>query len=1373
MSRKSIQISISKMVKTNASYFKKAAPTTLAIALASAAFLPALTSSTPESAVGLSVLSGLGTEFLKDIIKNVLAKLGKKKDEEILQELEDDFLKKWNAPGKTGVAFRQELSQFLQRNGIIQMAMEAAPQDARDGMAQSLAELANQFNEFGWVLDEIRETMADIQKRQVEQLATQHEQLELQREQLAKTNLLLKLQREHKKKSAPVIPQNQTEDPPPADIPCPYKGLASFQPEDAEYFFGREELTAQLLARLAGTTFLGVIGPSGSGKSSLVRAGLVPALWNGEIPGSADWKVLILRPGSSPLEEIAVRVALQSGISTASLLTDLRRDADALRLAIQQYLVGQSEDAKFVLVIDQFEELFTQCENEDERAQFIAALVTAAQSTAGRMIVILTLRADFYGHCAAYPDLAALLSANQVLIGAMSMDELRRAVSMPAERVGLALEPGLVEMVLQDAQGEAGALPMVSHVMMETWKNRRGHWLKVDAYRAFGGMHQAIAITADTVYSAFSDIERERVREIFLRLTHLDENGAADEYHDTRRRIPLSDLIPANEDQQDTEHLLDILTNARLVVKDTGRGNSPEIEIAHEALIRHWDRLRNWLNEDRDALRLRQGISEAARDWHNSGSDESLLNHRGARLELALSIRVNPRHGLNSIEQAYLDNCKALRERERQSSTRRRLYIAAGIFTAIILIMAILAGWGWTSSENSQLLVHQIATANSAKATAVSEGNFRATAQVIAETQTDIAVSRQLGLQSILMKELQPDLAMLLSVAALKTKNTVEAKVSLLDNLSYRPTLSAYLNNKNANVSTIVFSPDGKTLASGLVDGTILLWDIETLQPLSPPLIGHTTYVNALEYSPDGQTVVSSACNQSNSWEGCTESEIIFWDIVNSKQKGSSIIDKKLVRDLIFHPDGNKVAAIVDTFPTGSFLFIWDMETIQVIHEIPFVSSEYGMPGIPLSKDWKWLFSGNQIWNIQNFQPSGTPIELPPNLSYPAIAIFNATGEIFILKNEQKITFWDFKAQQILGEQFLSGEDRVDDTRIMAISTDGKILATGDRRGNIKLWNTTTHEPIGESLQVNQGISDIAFSPDNTILASSSYGRNEIILWDLNRRYHPMATPISENKSIRNNIAISPDGKTMVTDDLRESKIYLRSTDNPNQISAIEIQNTWKTIVDMTISTDNQSLAVLGCKAIDPEIGCTVSEITIWNLSTLEKITDIPTSELNVNNLLFSPTGNILIANGCDTLSSDLAQCVPGKILVWDAQTYNSKREPVVGHENNIVSMVFDAQNNRLVTGNNDGSIVFWDIETFIPLEKIVVGKNSISSLAFNEKGNVLAAGINADKKIFLWDTVIRRKRFRIVVNFGHAKTRKLPPGRQRIRNPRASYSPR
>ncbi len=437
---------------------------------------------------------------------------------------------------------------------------------------------------------------------------------------------------------------------------CPFKGLASFEPSDADYFFGRERLIAELVARLVGATFLGIVGPSGSGKSSVLRAGLLPALAGGVLPGSERWRRVLIRPGERPVEELR------------------RMFASGAKDPLAEALDALAADERIVLAVDQLEELFTACTDNGQRATFVEMLARASADPQGRAIVVVAVRADFYGRFAAFPKLAELLGANDVLVGPMQASELRRAVELPASRVGLKVEQELAEALVDDVEGEPGALPLLSTALLELWQKRQDNALTAAAYRESGGVHGAVARLAEGTYARIPDEQKPLVRAIMLRLVGEGEGDAA-----VRRRAQLAELDLGRN--QDAEHVLTILADSRLVTVSEG-----SVEVAHEALLREWPRLREWIEEDAQGRRLRRHITQAATEWDTAGRDQSEL-YRGARLAAALDWSTDHALELNELEREFVSRePRRLRgETKRVRRTNRRL---RGLLIGVAVLLA-------------------------------------------------------------------------------------------------------------------------------------------------------------------------------------------------------------------------------------------------------------------------------------------------------------------------------------------------------------------------------------------------------------------------------------------------------------------------------------------------------------------------------------------------------------------------------------------------------------------------------------------------------------------------------------------------------------
>jgi energy-coupling factor transporter ATP-binding protein EcfA2 len=470
---------------------------------------------------------------------------------------------------------------------------------------------------------------------------------------------------------------------------CPYRGLEVFNEEQAEFFFGREADVALVVEKLTTSRFLAVLGPSGSGKSSLLRAGLLPAVRGGILPGSEAWGIRVLSPGPRPLTSLAAQMTHQfSEAPIHQTLDRLREDARSLDLAASVALSERPSSERVLLVIDQFEELFTLCSDEDERTGFLANLLYAATIPGGRMVVVIGMRADFYHRCAPYPDLRVLVADQQSLVGPLDTEGLRRAIEEPARRVGLEFEAGLTETMMAEVGAHPGSLPLLEHVLLEVWRRRRGTMLTLEAYVASGGVEGALAQRANAIYTGLSPNQRQIARRVLLRLVQPGEGA-----EDTRRRAEIGELLGL-EEEDDFEAVLRALADQRLVT--TGRdeiSGARVVDITHEALVRGWPELRAWISEDREALRAQRHLTDAATEWDRRGRQDNDL-YGGARLAYW--------HGrdaseLTEVERAFLaagrgrDVRQAWRAGAAKLRSTTRLLVAAMIVLAILAAMPVLA----------------------------------------------------------------------------------------------------------------------------------------------------------------------------------------------------------------------------------------------------------------------------------------------------------------------------------------------------------------------------------------------------------------------------------------------------------------------------------------------------------------------------------------------------------------------------------------------------------------------------------------------------------------------------------------------------------
>ncbi len=610
----------------------------------------------------------------------------------------------------------------------------------------------------------------------------------------------LELIRERTRRFEPEAPESTRRTTPTI---CPYKGLAAFEGVDADYYFGRERLVAELVARLVGNRFLGLVGASGSGKSSALRAGLLPALAAGVLPGSEGWLQVTMRPGEHPLAELAR--ALERAREGAD---DLAADAEG---RLTGALAGLAEGQELVLAVDQFEEVFSLTRDESERGAFVDLLTSQRRG----LKVVVTLRADHYGHSAPYAALARLMGASHVIVGPMAPAELEAVIEAPARRVGLSVEPGLVKELIADAGAEPGVLPLLSTALLELWQARESGRLTLAAYHAGGGLRGAVARLAEAAYGELSPGQAAVARSVFLRLA-----GPGEAEGVVRRRVSLAEL---DVDRDPTvADVLARLTAARLLT--TGDGY---VEVAHEALLREWPRVRAWLEEDAAGRRLRLHLIGAVRDWEQRGREPADL-YRGARLSSALDWAAEHQVEVNSAERDFLEESRVASEREveRERRTNRRL---RGLLAGAALLLVVAAGAGVAALTQANSANEQATLAQQREKEALA-------ARQEAESSARFARSRELAASSISVLDKDPSLSKLLAVAAADlVPPDIDIESALHAAWAADATIARYALPKDEPIDDLWtdLSPDGRRIVmsggpGGTLSGELAVADLAT-----------------------------------------------------------------------------------------------------------------------------------------------------------------------------------------------------------------------------------------------------------------------------------------------------------------------------------------------------------------------------------------------------------------------------------------------------------------------------------------------------------------------------------------------------------------
>ncbi|HSZ30685.1 MAG TPA: WD40 repeat domain-containing protein, partial [Pseudonocardiaceae bacterium] len=721
---------------------------------------------------------------------------------------------------------------------------------------------------------------------------------------------------------------------------CPYPGLASFERTQARWFFGRDQLTAKLITRLDARLRTGgvqvVVAPSGAGKSSLLRAGLLPKLEDGALPGSRRWPTIVFTPTAHPLAALATQIAALTGADPATLTGQLAADSRRCVEVLRGHLGHQDGETHVVVIVDQFEELFTLCADERQRRTFIDSLTQLASPRSGTDadahplgLVVVAVRADFYAPCANDPDLRAALEDNPLVVGPMSDTELREAILYPAREVGLDVEPGLVELLLRDLAGtadtsgvtsyEAGRLPLLAHALRATWQQRHGHTLTVEGYRSTGGIHDAVATTAESVFTGLDPAGQHAARTLFLRLIKIGDGT-----EDTRRRVAHTDLL-RGLDPGSALLVVDAFTQGRLLTQD-----QDTTEITHEALLRAWPRLRQWIDTDRAGNLIRQELEEATALWTRDHRDTAAL-YRGSRLDAARAWATSTSREADLSPTAF-EFLTASTHQERRATRLRR---------AALVVLSVLA---LLVSGAAALAFQQRATAQSERDTAIFN---QITAQADRLRSTDVSLAAQLDLTAYRMQPKNPDLY----TALLTTGNTA---------------LSTPLTGHTDWVNSVAFSPDGHTLASGSSDQTVRLWNVTDPAhptPLSQPLTGHTNAVRAVAFTPDGRILAS----------GSSDGTVRLWNV--SHPAHPTPVGQPLtghtnpVTSVAFSPDGRTLAS----GSSDQTVRLWTVS--DPAHLTPLGQPLHGhtdsVNAVAFSSDGHTLASGSwdqtvRLWNVSD-----------------------------------------------------------------------------------------------------------------------------------------------------------------------------------------------------------------------------------------------------------------------------------------------------------------------------------------------------------------------------------------------------------------------
>jgi WD40 repeat protein/DNA-binding SARP family transcriptional activator len=1067
---------------------------------------------------------------------------------------------------------------------------------------------------------------------------------------------------------------------------CPYKGLARFESEDSAYFFGRERLVATLTARLVGATLVVVTGPSGSGKSSVVRAGLLPALAHGVLPGSDTWRLITMTPGAHPVHELQRRL-------------------------------GPSVDdsGRQILFVDQFEELFA-VRDESERATFVSemlGLLAREPPTA----IILAVRSDELGHCAAYPELAERITGNDVLIGPMSDRELARAIEGPAARAHLRVEAGLAETVIGDVADRPAALPLLSTALLETWERRRGATLTVAGYRDAGGVEGAVARLAESAYARLSPGQQKAARRILLHLADVDPGRPPD----IRRRVAVSEVVA--DDDADAGVALDVLVGRRLLSLGDGT-----VEVTHEALLREWPRLREWLQADVEGRRLHHQLASQAVQWEESGRHPSELL-RGPRLSAALEWAEAHDEDLNAREETFLAESNALAQRE-VIEARRRADEQLRVNHRLRRRMALLAVVAIVAVVASGVAVFQ-----------------RGRAEVAARR----ADALRLATTAVAIPPDQLDHALLVARQAWQLDDSTETRSALLTLLLRSPRLSRFLPGLTTRVDAADVSPDGSTIAVASSDDTVRLFDPRTGRLLSSFPITQTGRTYRVLLSPDARTVATLG----------GDAVVRLWDRdghplgpplgtgpAGDNQGGTAVPLGAFLSTAAFSPDGRLLATVDET---GHGL-VWDLGSRHSVGQLPVVVLPRQDASITFSPDGALLAIAAAPSIVVDAHTLRTIFVVPSGATGPDTSIaFNADGRLLATASGPEIRLWDVTTHGPARAALNAGAT----TTRVEFSPDGRLLAAGTDGGATDLWNAHTFASLGAPLIGQHGaVEQSAFAPGTDLLVTAT--SSSVAVWDT-ATPAPLASTVPAPPGLgarAASMALSPraglaasagaDGSVTVwhlsAGKLLPLTLHVGTGHAP---TALQFSPDGRALA---IGTADGSVVVLdpvtGSAARPPD-GIGDSRITALafaghtgNLAVgtsdgrvivitpgSRSVHDLagPHQSAPVTSLAFGPDGSMLASGGDD-----------GYVVLHDLR-HGRSTDLLVRSSERVTALSYRPDGRLIVAGYSDGAAVVVEPPDGTQSAPVSVGSAAVNAVAFSPDGRVLAIA-SADGALSLWD---------------------------------------
>jgi WD40 repeat protein len=1074
--------------------------------------------------------------------------------------------------------------------------------------------------------------------------------------------------------------------------------LSAFREEDKDLFFGREEFVQQLVDAVKQHSLVPVIGASGSGKSSVVLAGLIPRLQAEE-----TWLIASFRPQNQPfygLSSALIRVRYpelqkdkdEQDRKTSDLFNWMKNDIKLWQIVIN--ILEENPGKQLLLVIDQFEELYAL--DSEEQQQFVDALLEAIKENPIRLKVVLTIRTDFLDRIMMYPRFkeAALQQESHKFLGAMNREEMRSVIELVDRHTQkiVELEEGLTDRILDDVQQEPGNLPLLEFALTQLWKENNGGRLTLQTYEKIGGVKKALANHADEIYDRLNEEEKQQAKQIFLQLARpgemVEDITVA---MDTRRLATRAEigesnwdlvnkLAPADRDIPNQERQLPLLV--------TGRNDKGEqtVEVVHEALIREWGKLQQWIDNDRAFLNWRHQLKTQMKQWNFASQDKGALL-RGRPLVIAEDwLQKRPADLIN--EREYINQSLALRKQEQEKQKRSRRFTIVGLtgFSAVALFLAGVAGWQWWQAESQK---QKLEISQRQKAEQLRQ--IEAQKQKIETSQRELQINYS---DALFSKGQQFDALMeaLRSAKSWPLPHPPMEVVTTLRQAIYRVGERNRLEGHSDWINSVSFSPDGKILASGSRDNTIKLWDVKTGKVIKT-LNQDSISILSISFSPDGKTLAS----------GSSDKAIKLWNVATGKEIKTLNGHSNTVRSVSFSPDGKTLASGSD----DKTIKLWNVTTGKEIKTLNGHSDL--IYSVSFSPDGKTLASGSEdkiikLWNVATGKEIKT---LNGHSDIVRSVSFSPDGKTLASGSGDKtIKLWDVaKGEEI---KSLNGHNHF--IFNVSFSPDGKTLASASDDNTIKLWDVAKGEETTIMNEHQDSISSVSFSPDGKTLASGSFD-NTIKLW--NPSIGKEKTLNGHKNSIFS-VSFSPDGKTLASGSFDKTiKLWNASIGKAKTLNGHK-----GAIQSVSFSPDGKILAS----------GSRDKTIKLWNVATGEEIKTLNGHSDWVRSVSFSLDGKTLASGSADKT-----------IKLWDVKT-KQLIDTLEGHKKAVWSVSFSSDGTTLASGSDDETIKLWDVSKRKEIETLNGHNYAVYSVSFSPNGKILASG-SLDKTIKLWNVDARQEK--------------------------------